>query len=152
MSDQDDNAIPFTYVRSIFWGDTDTAQIVFTGKFLDYMFEAMESWMRAYTGSDWFIQTVDEKRGGPIAHLDLDFHSQVTPRDTLHIKVFLDRIGATSVAFRVEGYANGETHAFTGRCVTVGYDYVSGEKMPISDARRKVMEAYQAACELASCA
>ncbi len=146
MQQQSETEIPFTYRRAIFWADTDAARIVYTGRFLDYMFEAIESWMRAYIGTDWFLQTVDEKRGGPIAHVDLDFHAQVSPRDTLDLRVFLERVGSTSVTFRIEAYANATTHAFTGRCVSVGYDYEAGGKMPISSERRQIMEDYQKAC------
>jgi acyl-CoA thioesterase FadM len=139
--------VPFVYERAIFWGDTDTAQIVYTGKFVDYMFEAIESFMRDRLGTDWFLQTVDEQRGGPIARLELDFHARVSPRDTLSVQVFLDRVGVSAVTFRVEGYIDGTTHAFTGRCVSVGYDYAAQSKMPIRPDRRAVLEAYKAACD-----
>jgi len=141
--------VPFVWQRPIFWGDTDAARIVYTGKFTDYMFEAIEAWMRAYLDTDWFIQTVDEHRGGPIAKLDFEFFSPLTPRDTLDLSVYLDRIGSSSVTFRVEGHADqGERHCFTGRCVTVGFDYEKGAAMAISPERRAIMEAYREACEV----
>ncbi len=139
--------IPFTYRREIFWGDTDAARIVYTGRFVDYMFEAAESWMRAYIGTDWFTQTVDEERGGPIAHMEFDFFARVSPRDTLSLEVLLDRIGDASLTFQVDGYANGEILAFTGQFVTVGFDYKAKAKLAISPERRAIMESYKAACD-----
>jgi acyl-CoA thioesterase FadM len=111
------------------------------------MFEAIESFMRAHLGIDWFTQTVDEQRGGPIAHMEFDFHARVTPRDTLSLQVFLDRVGEAAVTWRVEGYANGTIHAFTGRCTSVGYDYAAGAKMPLPPDRRAILQAYKAECD-----
>ena len=54
MPQSETRKVPFTYRREIFWGDTDTARIVYTGKFADYILEAVEAWMRAYLGTDWF--------------------------------------------------------------------------------------------------
>ena len=138
---------PFTYDRAIFWGETDTAQIVYTGRFVDYMFEAIEAFTRHHLDTDWYVQTVDEKRGGPIVRLEFDFHSPLSPRDTLSMHVLIDRVGEASIAYRIEGYANGDRHAFTGRCVSVGYDYAAQAKMPISPERRAILEAYKTACD-----
>ena len=137
---------PFTYRRDIFWGDTDTARIVYTGKFADFILEAVEAWMRAYLGTDWFVQTVDEDRGGPIVHLEIDFFSPLTPKDGLEVDVFIEEFGTAAITYRCIGYTSGRRLSFRGKLVSVGYNYGEGKKQPLTDEMRKILQDYQDAC------
>lgn len=139
-------SIPFLYRRTLFWGDTDTAQIAYTGKFIDFMLEAAESWMRAYLGTDWFIQTTEEKRGGPVVHLELDFMSPVTPKDTLDIEVRIEHAGESAITYQCTGYTEGRRLSFRGKFTSVGFDYASGAKQPIPARTREIIKDYQRKC------
>ena len=145
-SSPSEQSIPFVYRRTLFWGDTDTAQIAYTGKFIDFMMEAAESWMRAYLGTDWFVQTTEDKRGGPVVHLELDFMSPVTPKDTLDIEVTIEHAGETAITYQCTGYAAGRRLCFSGKFTSVGFDYVSGSKQPLSERTRKIIAEYQEKC------
>lgn len=145
-SSPDAQNIPFVYRRTLFWGDTDTAQIAYTGKFVDFMLEAAESWMRAYLGTDWFVQTTEEKRGGPVVHLELDFMSPLTPKDTLNIEVRIERAGDSSITYGCTGYAAGRRLCFRGKFTSVGFDYASGAKQPLPARTREIIEDYQTKC------
>ena len=137
---------PFTYRRDIFWGDTDTARIVYTGKFADFILEAVEAWMRAYLGTDWFVQTVDEDRGGPIVRLEIDFMSPLTPKDGLEVDVFIEDVGTAAITYRCVGYTSERRLSFSGKLVSVGYNYAEGRKQPLTDDMRKILQDYQDAC------
>ncbi len=138
--------IPFVYRRPLFWGDTDTAQIAYTGKFVDFMLEAVEAWMRAYLETDWFIQTTEEKRGGPVVHLDVDFMSPLTPKDTLEVEVRIEHAGESAVTYHCTGYGNARRLSFAGKFTSVGFDYASNAKQPLGKQTREIIENYQRAC------
>ncbi len=138
--------LPFTHTRPIFWQDTDAARIVYTGRFVDYMLEAAEAFMRAYLGQDWFIQTVDQGSGGPVVHLDIDFVSPLTPRDMLEVEVYVERVGRTSVTYAVRGYGSGRRLSFTGRFVSVRVSYERRRSIPLDDDVRAILEDYRARC------
>ena len=138
--------IPFVYTRPIFWGDTDTAQIAYTGRFVDFMMEAAESWMRVYLGADWFVQATEMKRGGPIAHLEMDFMSPLTPKDLLEVEVRIPRAGETSITYECTGYGNDRRLSFRGRFTSVGFEYASGTKKPLPQEWRDSIAEYQQRC------
>lgn len=140
-----DRELPFVYRRDIFWGDTDTALIVYTGRFVDYALEAIESWFRAYLGTDWYQLNVDRKMGTPFVHVDIDFVSPLTPRDHLGVAVRVERLGTSSLGFRIEGYANEERLSFRGHLVCAFVDITTMSKIPIPDEYRDKIAAYQAA-------
>lgn len=140
---------PFVYRREIFWGDTDTARIVYTGKFADFMLEAAEAWMRAYLGADWFTQATEQGRGGPVVHLDIDFMSPVTPKDVLEVEVRITHMGDTAITYQCTGYGNDRRLSFRGKFTSVGFDYASNRKQPLTQETRNIIEDYQTRCEAA---
>ena len=144
--------IPFVYRRQIFWGDTDTAQIVYTGKFADFMLEAAEAWMRVYLSADWFIQATEQNRGGPVVHLEVDFMSPLTPKDTLEVEVRIARAGETSITYHCTGYGNDRRLSFRGQFTSVGFDYGSAQKQPLPQRSRDIIADYQIKCEAADAA
>lgn len=141
--------VPFIYRRQLFWGDTDTARIAYTGKFADFMLEAAEAWMRAYLGTDWFIQATEEQRGGPVVHLEIDFMSPLTPRDVLEIEVRIEHAGETSITYGCTGFANGDRLSFRGKFTSVGFDYAANAKQPLPERTRAIIEDYRQKCAAA---
>ena len=141
----DDSAgAPFVYRREIFWGDTDTALIVYTGRFVDYALEAIESWYRVHLDTDWYRLNVDRKIGTPFVHVEMDFVSPLTPKDRLAVEVRVDHMGTSSLGFRVLGYANEERLSFRGHMVCAFIDIATKSKIPIPEAFRDRIAAYQA--------
>lgn len=145
MSKPTEAPAPFTYRREIFWGDTDTALIVYTGRFLDYALEAIEAWFRATLGTDWYAMNVDLGIGTPYVHVDIDFVSPLTPRDVLEVRVHVARVGKSSLGFSVAGYANGERLSFRGNLVSAFVNIRSMEKIPIPEDFRAKIVAYREA-------
>lgn len=134
---------PFVYRREVFWGDTDTALIVYTGRFTDYALEAIESWFRATLGTDWYAMNVDRGIGTPFVHLDIDFISPLTPRDVLHMSVHVAHIGGSSLGFHVHGRANGDRSCFKGNFVCAFADIAKMKKVPIPQEYRDKALAYR---------
>jgi 4-hydroxybenzoyl-CoA thioesterase len=135
---------PFVHRRIVVWGDTDSAAIVYTGRFLDFMLEAIEALLRERVGADWYRMNVDENIGTPFVNVRLDFKRPVTPREPLDIRVLVARVGRSSVTFAVQGDgAESSLLKFTGSATLVfvtARDVTGAGPRDIPDAYRRVLE------------
>jgi 4-hydroxybenzoyl-CoA thioesterase len=132
---------PFVHRRIVVWGDTDPAAIVYTGRFLDFMLEAIEALMRERIGADWYRMTLDEKTGTPFVNVGLDFRSPVTPREPLDTRVVVSRVGRTSVTCAVRGSgAESAVLKFTGSATFVFVRTTDGKPRDIPLAYRRALE------------
>ena len=66
----------------------------------------------------------------PFVHVELDFRSPLTPRDTLETEVRLARLGGSSLTFAVTGRV-GERGAFEGRLVCAFVDVTGPSMRPV---------------------
>lgn len=137
---------PFIHKRRITWGDTDTAQIAYTGIFPDIALKAIEAWFEAVLGINWFVNTSEQDRGNPFVHMEMDFVSPLTPRDTVHTVVWVDSIGTSSMTFYVEGHVPPARKAFTGKFTTVFVRSSIRKPLKIPGEERALAQAYQDAC------
>ena len=93
--------IPFAVRRRINWGDTDTAEITYTGKFIDFGIDAMEVWNESVLGQTWH-QMKQDNLANPAVSLQYDFHSTLVVGDRFDATVYVERLGRTSLTHRIE--------------------------------------------------
>ncbi|NYS76479.1 MULTISPECIES: thioesterase family protein [Halomonadaceae] len=131
---------PFIYRRPIRWGDTDAARIVFTAHYFDICMEAIESFFHEILELDWFAMTCKQSTGTPFVHAEVDFHTPLTPRDVLNIRVDIEHQGNSSLSLIL--YGNREVEgvaAFTGRFTCSFSDLNNLKSIPIpSDIRQRI--------------
>lgn len=132
-------AHPFVHRRQITWGDTDTARIAYTARYLDFAMEAVEAWFRDRLGTDWYRLNVERAVGTPFVHVALDFRSPLTPRDALDTTVRLVRLGGSSLRFALAGRA-GERLAFEAALVCAFVDTTAMRPIPAPDDFRPALE------------
>lgn len=113
---------PYVHHRVIHWGDTDTAQIVYTVRFLDYVMEAVEGWFRSVVGLDWYAMNVDLHIGTPVVNVNIDFKAPLTPKYDLRLTVLVERAGRASIAFNVLGDRDDGVRSFDARLVICAVD------------------------------
>jgi 4-hydroxybenzoyl-CoA thioesterase len=138
--------VPFTFRRRVAWGDSDTARMVYTGRFLDFVMDACDAWWQAVTGYDWHALNVDLERGTPAVHVDMDFSRAIYPGDELDCVVRLGRLGTSSVALAITG----ETAAgacFSANLVSAFIDTKQMKSTPLPPDFRQRIEHYRQACE-----
>ena len=132
------SVVPFVYRLKPRWGDTDIAQIVYTGKIPDYGLMAIEAWAEARLGKNWYEFSLDWGFGTPFVSLSCDFRAPMSPRDVVLVHVKIDRIGTKSLTFRIEGRREADdVLCFEGRYTCVCIDATkrpSLETIPL-DAR-----------------
>ncbi|BCH20337.1 acyl-CoA thioesterase [Mesorhizobium sp. L-8-3] len=117
----------FEHEIRVTWGDCDPARIVYTARIPSFALDAINAWWEDVGGAGWYQMELDHNVGTPFVHMSLDFRAPVTPRHRLVCRVWPNRLGESSVGFRVDGYQNGEL-CFEGRFVCV---------FTIADAFRK---------------
>lgn len=125
-----DRAFPFVHVRRIRWGESDPARIAYTARFLEFAMDAIEAFFQDRLGAGFYELNLDHGIGTPFVHVELDFRSPLTPRDTLATEVRLVRLGGSSVTFAVAGRV-GARLAFEGRLVSAFVDITGPAMKPI---------------------
>ena len=110
--------IPFRYSRPVRFGDTDAAGIVYTGRVSDMALEALEAWFDERLHLNWFETLSSSPVDTACVHLEIDFCSPMTPRDTLDIVVLLERASGSSFQVRLLARTKGEgALRWQSRCV-----------------------------------
>ena len=142
--------IPFAVRRRINWGDTDTAEITYTGKFIDFGIDAMEVWYEAVLGQTWHKMKQDNL-ANPAVSLQYDFHSTMVVGDRFDATVYVERLGRTSLTHRIEMTKVGGPLVCTGTYTAALVRDVQSLNIkahPFPDDWRKRIEGHVRECEL----
>ena len=124
--------VPFVHQRTIRFGETDAAGIVYTPRFSDFCMEAAEVWFRDCLDFDWYRMNVDHGLGTPIVHMEIDFKGPLRGGDVLGVEVLVDRVGTSSLTLLFNGVKEGgareDREVFLGKYI---YCFASGNKKAI---------------------
>ncbi|PLX39150.1 MAG: acyl-CoA thioesterase [Hyphomicrobiales bacterium] len=108
----------FEHEIRVTWGDCDPARIAYTGRLPMFALDAINAWWEHHGGAGWYQMEIDQNLGTPFVSMNMSFRSPVTPRHRLMCAVRPNRLGETSVGFRVEGRQDGQL-CFEGDFVCV---------------------------------
>lgn len=126
------------------WADCDPAKIAYTGRIPYWALESINGfWEDLLDGDGWYQMELDRNFGTPFVHLSIDFRAPVTPRHRLICRVVPERLGETSITFRVEGRQDG-TLCFEGTFVNVFTQADEFRKAPPPAEVREKVEASMA--------
>ncbi|MBT7759142.1 MAG: DUF924 family protein, partial [Rhodospirillaceae bacterium] len=142
--------IPFTVRRRINWGDSDTAEIAYTGSFIPIAIDALELWYEAVLGHT-FYQLKQQNMGNPAVSLHFDFHAPIVVGERLDIAIFVEKLGRTSISHRFEMTKVGGplvcTASFTAALVKdVNSSKIKAHPFPVEWRQR--IEGYERECDL----
>ncbi len=143
---------PFTLRRRMHWGDSDPAQIGYTTTQINYGLEAAECWWEAVLGCDWLQLRRAGYGGVPVVALSAAFRRPVQPGDRIDLKVFVARLGDSSLDLRVEGYRVGHEEAEPHFTITLTEVMIVEEApmqiraTPFTGEMRARIEGYQRDC------
>ena len=143
--------IPYTVRRRLYWGDSDTAEIGYASKFVDFGIEAIETWWEATLGTNWY-ELKARGMGNPMVGLKLDFLSPIVVGDRMDVAVLIEKLGNASITYRIEGSKVGGPLSFTGSFThaLVGNVHRKDIKAhPFAGEWRERIEGYQRECALA---
>lgn len=129
---------PFTQVRRVPWGDLDPAGSLYFAHVSRYCMEALEQWFVDRLGVNW-SQLSQSGLACPCVRAELEFRRAVTAQQSLSISVGVQKIGRSSVSFRIVGRAAGEV-CWDGRFTHVFADTRTGRSADIPPEFRAVLE------------
>ncbi|GKY88038.1 acyl-CoA thioesterase [Sinisalibacter aestuarii] len=129
----------YTHEIRVSWGDCDPARIAYTARIPAWALEAINGfWEHVLDGDGWYQMELDRGFGTPFVHMEMDFRSPVTPRHRLACTVIPERLGESSITFRVTGRQDGAL-CFEGSFVCVFIVAGSLEKRSVPDEVRAVV-------------
>lgn len=96
------------YQRAVRFEEVDAAAIVFFGRFLGYVHEAMEHFCGGLAGG-YAGLVVGRRVGLPAVHVDATYRAPVRYGDELRIETSLAKVGTRSAVFRYRLRRLGET-------------------------------------------
>jgi 4-hydroxybenzoyl-CoA thioesterase len=136
----------YVTTRRVGFGHCDPAGFVFYPRFLDFVHEAEEDWLRE--ALDWpFPRAVREmKLGLPVVKAEVDWHAPSRQGDVLEIAVSVTEVGGASMRLQFEFECCGEARASV-RLVVVQMDLRTGGSVPIGDELRARLERFRAGGE-----
>lgn len=137
---------PFSYSRTVAWGDCDPARMIYTPRVIDYAYAAVEAWYREVVGITWMVSNFQMDTGVPTVRLECDYISAPRPDDVIDMAVRVERVGRASLTLAVDGLGTDGKHYFKARfvgCFVASQAHTSKEIPP---EFRERIAAYQAAC------
>lgn len=142
-----EKVVPYIHWRTILFGDTDAAGIVYTTRFTDYCMEAAECWFRDYLEIDWYQLNVEQAMGTPVVHMRLDFMASLIGNDKLGVEIRVSRVGTSTVTLEFEGIRQraGEEQSTKTFTATIIFCFFSNEidgATAIPDRQRHLLAHY----------
>jgi acyl-CoA thioester hydrolase len=125
--------VTFVHRESVRFRDLDALGHVNNAVFLTYMESARTAW-----ALENGLMTGVGDLPLILARVEVDFRAPVELGDVVEITIRPGRVGTKSFALDYELRADGRLVA-EAKSVLVGYDYASGESIPIPDRWRKLL-------------
>ncbi len=134
----------FIVRRVVNWGDCDPAGFIYTPRVLDYACETIDAWLRERLDASWWqLRFGGKKFGLPTVNAVCDFISILRPDQSLELNLYIREIGRSSIAFEVEGIAEGNRLAFRVKLVSCAIETSKNRATRIPDWMRRKLEAYK---------
>lgn len=105
---------PFIHKRTVRFGDTDAAKIVYTVNFFHYAMDALDDWFRTVLEHDWFSLNVTYDVCFPLVQAGLDFKAPLRPSDEISIQILVANMGRSSLQFHITGIRPDGVVSFEG--------------------------------------
>ncbi|MGQ0663273.1 MAG: acyl-CoA thioesterase [Pseudomonadota bacterium] len=132
----------FVRRRRLAWGEADPSGTLYAPQALDFAIQTIEAlWIEAL-GRPFRDLHQRHGKGWPWVHVSLDFASPLLAGQEFDVQVTLEKIGATSLAYRVEGAAPDGTALFRLKMVAATIDHSTLKSAPLPDDIRTALAPY----------
>ena len=138
---------PFVHPRTVRFGDTDAAKIVYTVKFFDFAMDALDAWFAAVLEHDWYSLNTKFAVSCPFVQSGLDFKAPLRPGDVVSTEIRIARVGRASLQFKILGSRSDGEPSFEGLWTCVFVDPGSMKSVPIPAVFADRIRSYARACE-----
>jgi 4-hydroxybenzoyl-CoA thioesterase len=131
----------YVTTRRVGFGHCDPAGFVFYPRFLDFVHEAEEDWLREAIGWPFADAVRNLHLGLPVVKVAVDWHAPSRQGDLLTIAVSVADVGNASMRLQFEIESGGEARASVALTV-VQMDLRTSRPVPIGDDLRGRLERF----------
>jgi YbgC/YbaW family acyl-CoA thioester hydrolase len=131
---------PFQTSVSVRFGDVDPAGIVYFPRIYEYLHEAFEDVWERHVGERYYRMILDERRGFPLVHSEVDFKHPLRFGDDVRVRITCTHLGRSSTGLRYRLFV-GETLCVEAQQTTACVDLDAGKSIPMTDQHRARFEA-----------
>jgi len=117
------------------FGDVDPAGIVYFPRIYEYLHEAFEDVWEQHVGERYYRMILDQRRGYPLVHSDVDFRRPLRFGDRIDVRVTCTHLGRSSTGLRYRMFVDEEL-CVDAHQTTACVDLEKGESVPLADAHR----------------
>ncbi len=138
--------MPYIHWRTIIFGDTDAAAIVYTPRFANFCMEAAEVWFKERIGIDWYVINTRQHMGTPVVHMSFDLLAPLIAGDRLGTAIRVLSLGKSSLTLEFEGVRmrdNDQTAAFRAKIVYCFVDTTTNRAIAIPEVTAERIRTYQ---------
>jgi 4-hydroxybenzoyl-CoA thioesterase len=139
---------PYTRQRRVVYGDCDVSGNIYAPRVFDYAVEVVGDWFDEILGVSWMDLVCKHGQGAPFVSVACEYLQPMVPGQMVCVTVRVTRLGGASIGFAVVGYDADGAPCFDAHLVACFITQNGFKAMRIPKAFRKVIEAYQVACEV----
>jgi YbgC/YbaW family acyl-CoA thioester hydrolase len=131
---------PIVQERRVPWGDADPAGTLYFAHVSRYCMEAIEQWFVDVLEIDWLRINAERRIGTPMVRAEIDFKSGASAGEVLAVTVAVEKLGRSSMVFRVQGEVTADHRAcWEGRFTCVFIDASTRQSIAIPDDYRSAI-------------
>ena len=114
---------------------------MYTARIAHFAMEAIEAWFIDRLDAGWFAMNSRMGFGTPFVQMALEFRSRMTPDDTIDTMVLLNRLGQTSLRFKLRSLASGDGRlCWTGELTCAFVSTEAFRAIPVPNQFRPALE------------
>ena len=133
---------PVTVRRRVLWSECDPAQVVYTGRFFDYLASCHVWFLRAVLNAGGTPLTA-AGLGTPMKAVSLEFHRMLRPDDWFEMVWRVTAVRTRTFDAEVAARTLDGVPVFTGRLSPILVDQATQRGVPIPAAVRVLLENYR---------
>lgn len=137
---------PVRLRRRVMFGDCDPAGMVFTPRYGEFAFDAVEHWLEAALGHRIVEQLSGKHTPLPVRSYTMDLRHSLRPGDEFSCAVWVEKIGNRSFTLQVVGTLEAGRVAFVGHLTCVATDRARTAAAPLDAGLAARLAAYVKAC------
>lgn len=136
---------PFTVRRRVKWGDTDTAGVVYTPRFSDFVVEVSEMFNAWMLGGSPVLKRAEHGFDTPMKALGFEFNRPLRADDEVDITVRVLDLRTRTYDLAIEGWTRAGENVFRSRLTPITLAGIADRRsIPIPEFFRAKLEAYRA--------
>ncbi len=128
--------------RRVSWADADPAGIMNTPRAFDYAVDVMEVFYLKVLGFSFGELITKHGMGNPFVHIEADFHAPLVQGKPLTLTVAVERLGRSSISWRVDARRADRRLAFRVKAVSTFIRNDTFRPVPIPAAWHKKLSRY----------